>query len=389
MAEVLGVVAAAAQLASACLGLLELTEKIKSSSSTLLRYQNQFQELHALSLSISQNPLLQTEEVFSHTQSLLIFLQHIPLEPLLQKGLLSRTWGFIRKDQYLSETSNCLEQRKSSLSLIISDIQERAIYDIRADIRVLSHCTTSLPLYQDPSDTPSISDCTYNDDTKSFASMPGRFCNKSSRKNKSRSSTMSSSQQQEPGQGSQGSPSAPTLSTTASLGATAATGGQTRGNDLGSIDTPGSTARWTMILEERMRSAGNLNAYSGNTVTNANMRNGHCRDSKGWVPGGNNVWLNNTAINCRKMVNYCDTPIQDVNGPDGHGHAAAAGSSQAATGYFNLYANNHLEGRTVKGGDEDAPDSWMMNGYVEDTPPKDSHGKANQNATHPEKDEDK
>ncbi|KAG7131397.1 hypothetical protein HYQ45_009983 [Verticillium longisporum] len=119
------------------------------------------------------------------------------------------------------------------------------------------------------------------------------------------------------------------------------------------------------------------------------MWNGHCRDSKGWVPGGNNMWLNNTAINCRKMVNYCDTPNQDVNSPVGHGHAAAAGNSNAATGYFNLYANNRLEGRTVKGGDEDAPDSWMMNGYVEDTSPKDSHGKANQNATQPEKDEDK
>ncbi|EEY19059.1 predicted protein [Verticillium alfalfae VaMs.102] len=392
MAEVLGVVAAAAQLASACLGLLQLTEKIKSSSSTLLRYQNQFQELHALSLSISQNPLLQTEEVFSHTQSLLIFLQHIPLEPLLQKGLLSRTWGFIRKDQYLSETSNCLEQRKSSLSLIISDIQARAIYDIRADIRVLSHCTTDLPLYQDPSDKPSLPDCAYNDDTKSFASMPGRFCNKSSRRNKSHSSTMSNSQQQESVQGSQGSPSAPNLSTTASLGATGATGAigeQTHGNDWGSIDTPGSTARWTMILEERIRSASNLTAYSGNTVTDANMRNGHCRDSKGWVPGGNNMWLNNTAINCRKMINHCDTPYQDVNSPDDHGHAAAAGSSKAVTGYLTLYANNHLKGRTVKGGDEDFPESWMVNGYCEDASPMDSHGKANENATQPGKHEDK
>lgn len=168
MAEVVGVVAAAAQLTGACLSLIQLTERIKGASSMLSNYQSQFQELHNLSISIAQNPLLQTEEIFSHTQSLLSFIRSSSLELHLQRGLISRTWYLIRREKQLAETASSLERRKSSLSLTINDIQARALYDIRSNVKQLSdtHAESTLcglpssevsgasnPFYKDPKAT--------------------------------------------------------------------------------------------------------------------------------------------------------------------------------------------------------------------------------------------
>lgn len=138
MAEVIGVVAAATQLAGVCLGLLDLTRKIKGASPALRDYQVQLQELRNLSEAISQNPLLQTPEVGAHTDSLLAVVNDNNLQPLIARRRFLRTWAFIYKDQELSNIFGALERRKSSLSLVIHNLQAQALHQIQSDIHVMA-----------------------------------------------------------------------------------------------------------------------------------------------------------------------------------------------------------------------------------------------------------
>lgn len=138
MAEVVGVVAAAAQLATASLSLLEMTRKIKGGSRALQNYNQNLQELHSLSYSISQNPLLQTPEIGIYTKSILSILEANSLAPLTQKNRWLRTWAFISREKDLQDTFVILEQRKASLSLVIEHIQAGALHEIQSDIRTMS-----------------------------------------------------------------------------------------------------------------------------------------------------------------------------------------------------------------------------------------------------------
>lgn len=144
MAEVVGVVAAAAQLATASLSLLKMTRKIKGASKTLRNYDRNLQELHSLSCSISQNPLLQTPEIGACTDSILSVLEANSLASLIQKNRWHRTWAFISREQDLQDTFVILEQRKASLSLVIEHLQARALHEIQSDVRNMSR--TPLPL---------------------------------------------------------------------------------------------------------------------------------------------------------------------------------------------------------------------------------------------------
>lgn len=139
MAEVVGVVAAAGQLATACISLLDLARKIKGASSALKGYQQQLQELHSLSEAISRNPLLQTPEVGAHTYSLLTIVNDNNLKPLIGRGRFLRTWVFLFKDQELVEVLNNLERRKSSLALVIHNIQSQALHRVQSNIEVMAN----------------------------------------------------------------------------------------------------------------------------------------------------------------------------------------------------------------------------------------------------------
>lgn len=143
MAEVVGVVAAAVQLATASLSLLEMTRKIKGASRTLQNYHNHFQELHSLSNSISENPLLQTPEIGSCTESILSIVKANNLASLIQKKRWHHAWAFISRDKDLQDTFVILEQRKATLSLVIEHLQAKALHNIQFDIRAMSR--TPLP----------------------------------------------------------------------------------------------------------------------------------------------------------------------------------------------------------------------------------------------------
>lgn len=143
MAEILGVVAAATQPAATCIGLLDLTRKLKGGSSTLRDYQRQLQELHNLSEAISCNPLLQTPEVGVYTCSLLTVIHENDLKPLIERGRFLRSWTFISKDRELSEVFAALERQKTSLSLLIHNIQAQAIHQIQSNVQDMANSLCS------------------------------------------------------------------------------------------------------------------------------------------------------------------------------------------------------------------------------------------------------
>lgn len=143
MAEVVGVVAAAAQLATASLSLLEMLRKIKGGTRTLQNYNQNLQELHSLSNSISQNPLLQTPEIGACTESILSILEANSLSSLIQKNRWLRSWALISRDKDLQDTFVILEQRKASLSLVIEHLQAAALHRIQSDIKTMSRAPST------------------------------------------------------------------------------------------------------------------------------------------------------------------------------------------------------------------------------------------------------
>ncbi|KAH6686323.1 hypothetical protein F5X68DRAFT_15224 [Plectosphaerella plurivora] len=151
MAEIFGAVASASQLAVMTMGLLNTIKKIKAGSKTLKRYQQQLQEVQVLSETISRNPLLQTPDVDYHTRSILVNISQNNLEHRLQRGWLSRTYTFLYKDRDLVEFFIILDRQKSSLSLVIENIQSRALHQIQSDIRAM--CKPSPP-FENPSTPP-------------------------------------------------------------------------------------------------------------------------------------------------------------------------------------------------------------------------------------------
>ncbi|KAJ4154919.1 hypothetical protein LMH87_000190 [Akanthomyces muscarius] len=139
MAEVLGVVSAAAQLATLCCSLLRVMAKLKGAGLTLQNYQLQLQDLSLLSNSISRNPLLQTSEIGTLTQSLLSLIRQANLTFVLQKHRIIRTLYILCRERDLVETLTAVERQKLSLCLSIEQIQSDALFEIRASIQDMSY----------------------------------------------------------------------------------------------------------------------------------------------------------------------------------------------------------------------------------------------------------
>lgn len=138
MAEIVGAVASASQLASTCFSLVDLLKRIKGASMTLQKYQEHLQDLRTLSESISKNPLLQTSEVELHTQSLLLLIDSSELDSILRKNRLGRAWYLVQRDQYLHETFTALERKKTSLTLAIEHIQAQTLHQIHLDVGAMA-----------------------------------------------------------------------------------------------------------------------------------------------------------------------------------------------------------------------------------------------------------
>lgn len=126
--------ASASQLGSMCVALVDVLKKIKGATVTIRRYQQQLQDLRTLSGYISANPLLQTSEIKTYTESLVRLIDKSQLNSLLRKGRVLRAWYFLQREQDLQDTFITLERQKSSLSLAIEHVQARALHQIQANI---------------------------------------------------------------------------------------------------------------------------------------------------------------------------------------------------------------------------------------------------------------
>lgn len=156
MAEVVGVVASASQLAALCLSLVDLLRKIKGAETLLQKYQHQLQDLRVLSGYISENPLLQTSrEVEDCTNSLLLLIDRSQLHCVLRKNRFSRTWYLLQREKDLQETFATLERQKASLSLVVEHVQACALHKIQAGVDAMAtkqgHTTSKTGL--SPSDS--------------------------------------------------------------------------------------------------------------------------------------------------------------------------------------------------------------------------------------------
>lgn len=139
MAEVLGAVAAAAQLTATCLALIELTKGIKRRSSTLRNYQDQLAQLNHLSVNISNNPLLQTKDIELHTRSIISLLSQHTLQSPPKKNRASQILLFFTQERSIARLFGDLERHKTTLSLIINEIQSGALHEIKSNLTIMPH----------------------------------------------------------------------------------------------------------------------------------------------------------------------------------------------------------------------------------------------------------
>ncbi|KAK9413656.1 putative Fungal N-terminal domain-containing protein [Seiridium unicorne] len=137
MAEVLGVVAAAAQGAEGCLKLYGTFERLYYTSQTLRRYQQRIEEVRQLLSLINDNPAFDTPGISRCTRVLEEHIRSINVSIGNRKrDRLLTSLSIIIKERQLSETFACIEETKSSLSLYLAGINHKVLYEIRSNLKI-------------------------------------------------------------------------------------------------------------------------------------------------------------------------------------------------------------------------------------------------------------
>lgn len=137
--ESLGAAAAISQFLVQFIATVDLAKRLKRSSQSLKRYQEQLEDLRGLCEDISSNPALSTDEVQRETQSILhIIGTHKDVSSLLKKGRIHRSIAFILNERSFRELFATLENKKANLSLRVQSINCLALHDIRLDIISMS-----------------------------------------------------------------------------------------------------------------------------------------------------------------------------------------------------------------------------------------------------------
>jgi len=135
MAEVLGIIASAVQLANYCAGIWNLTQDLRTSTSTLLRYQGLLEELQELSKSIINNEAFHTSDISSLVTSILnTVLTITDLTTLLKRPFIFRALVFLNEKKDIFSAFEVIEKKKSSLSLHMQIIQAEVLHDIRSSL---------------------------------------------------------------------------------------------------------------------------------------------------------------------------------------------------------------------------------------------------------------
>lgn len=137
--ESLGAAAAISQFLIQFIATVDLAKRIKGSSKSLRRYQEQLEDLRGLCEDISCNPALSTDEVQRETESILHTIgTHKDVSNLLQKGRIYRSIAFILKEKSFGDLFATLETKKTTLSLRVQSINCLALHNIHLHITSLS-----------------------------------------------------------------------------------------------------------------------------------------------------------------------------------------------------------------------------------------------------------
>lgn len=135
--EVLGAAAAISQFLVQLIATVGLAKKLKGASNSLRQYQERLNDLKLLCEVIRNNPALDTEKVQKETQSILdIIKTHKYVPNLLEKGSFRRAITFILKEQSFGDLFATLEDKKTTLSLVVLSINSLALHDI--NLRIMS-----------------------------------------------------------------------------------------------------------------------------------------------------------------------------------------------------------------------------------------------------------
>lgn len=144
MAEILGIVAVAAQLATYAIALGNIALSIKSSKSIITEHRQFLGDLRLIADCIGRNPVLQTSEVEQLTKSIIATVDASPIREVLFKASKYRfvravhTVTVVLHQKQIQDLFRSVEQQKSTLSLSIAQIQTLQLLEIKSNIHTMS-----------------------------------------------------------------------------------------------------------------------------------------------------------------------------------------------------------------------------------------------------------
>lgn len=144
MAEILGIVAVAAQLATYAIALGNIALSIKSSKSIITEHRQFLGDLRLIADCIGRNPVLQTSEVEQLTKSIIATVDASPIREVLFKTSRYRfvravhTVTVVLHQKQIQDLFRSVEQQKSTLSLSIAQIQTLQLLEIKSNIHTMS-----------------------------------------------------------------------------------------------------------------------------------------------------------------------------------------------------------------------------------------------------------
>ncbi|KAI0536548.1 hypothetical protein GGR58DRAFT_382397 [Xylaria digitata] len=167
MAEVLGAVIAGAQALDYALQLCETIEKTLNATSNQKRYHQTSQELIGILQLIRSNPHLHTPEIISCTQELIGIADKL-CSTLCQRrrNCFMASIAFAIKQKKYDDIFTCLEQRKATLALCISQLNANTLGKLsNTSDRILFKVSS---FYEKSTPSPSSTYCSQISDTSDY-----------------------------------------------------------------------------------------------------------------------------------------------------------------------------------------------------------------------------
>ncbi|KAF3765594.1 hypothetical protein M406DRAFT_68017 [Cryphonectria parasitica EP155] len=141
MADVLGTVASAVQLAGLC---QELYYLLKNARRTLRQYKDSVKDLITVSHEIKDTPVLQTPEITEIIKSLISLIHTFKFSHQRFDNRLRACWVLLRKRSDLDCLFALIETKKTNISLLVSTVQISLLLDVQQNIAQMNNQFESL-----------------------------------------------------------------------------------------------------------------------------------------------------------------------------------------------------------------------------------------------------